>query len=139
RMSGRVRHGRTRRLLHHVAELASQDEGHIAPTADLRLLVISGALAVGEQATDRHLDEHDVAARRRVIHARRHAYFVLFGGALGVHLWTTEELAHLVGVDLSIGDDLRVTGGDLSRHLASDGTDLSLQLANASLTRVLAD
>src|SRR5204863_5590237 len=83
--------------------------------------------------------EHDVAARRRVVHACRHADFVLLGSVFRMYARTTEQLAHLIGVDHSVLDHLRVAAGDSARDFPRDRADLSLELTNARLTRVLAD
>src|SRR5438128_1878129 len=132
-MCRRVGHRRARRLLHHVAELAGEDERYVAPTAHLGLLVVAGTLAVAEQPPDCRLDEHDVAARRRVEHAGCHAHLVLLGGVLWMYAGTAEELANLVSVDLSVLDHLVVIARDLARHLARDGADLPLELTHARL------
>ena len=90
-----------------------------------------GAAAVREQATNRCLDEHDVAAGRRVVHAGRDADFVLLGRMLRVHPRPTEELAHLVGVDPPVFDQLRIARGHSARNLARDRADLTLELTHA--------
>ena len=70
----RVRPRGARGLLHHVAELAGQDQVALA-------------------AHRRGLDEHDVAAGRRVIHAGRDADLILAGRVLGVHARPAEHRA----------------------------------------------
>jgi hypothetical protein len=79
RVRRRVRQRGARRLLHHVAELAGEDERHVALAAHLHLLVVSRACA--PCSADRRLDEHDVAAHRRVVHAGRDADLVLLARA----------------------------------------------------------
>ena len=70
-----------RRLLHHVAELAGEDQRDVAPAAPARRPRRRDAV----QPADRRLDEHDVAAHRRVVHAGRDADLVLLGRLLRVH------------------------------------------------------
>jgi hypothetical protein len=52
---------------------------------------------------------------------------------------TTEQRAHLIGVDLTIFNHRGLAGGDLPRDFPRDGADLPLELADARLARVLAD
>jgi hypothetical protein len=68
------------------------------------------------------LDEHDVAARRRVEHSGRDTNLVLFGGVLWMHAWPTEKLAHFVGVDDTVVEHLRVARRDTTRNLRAHST-----------------
>ena len=61
------------------------------------------------QPPDRRLDEHDVAAHRRVVHAGGDADLVLLADLLRVHLRPAEQVIHHLLVhddrlDLSRGD-----------------------------------
>ena len=87
-----------RRLLHHVAELAGEDELALA-------------------AHRRRLDEHDVAARRRVVHAGRDADLVLAVRLLGMHARSAEQRSNVRAIerralDLACRDPAR----DLARE-----------------------
>ncbi len=103
-----------RGLLHDVAELSGQDELALA-------------------AHQRGLDEHDVAAGRRVVHARRNADLVLAGHLLGVDVGAAEERPDVFGTDLG---RLDLAGGDAARDLARELAELALELAHARLARV---
>ena len=122
------------RLLHHVTELAGENERHSAARTDLHRLVDVRCAAI--VPTDRRFDEHDVATHGRVVHARRDADLVRLRGALGMNLRTAEELANLVRVDLAVVDHSGVTGRDPTRDLARDGADLALELTHAALAGV---
>src|SRR6185295_18963825 len=106
--------GRPRRLLHDVAELAGQDELALA-------------------AHERRLDEHDVAARRRVVHAGRDADLVLARHLLRVNAGPAEQAAHVRLVD-GLRRDL--AGGDPPGDLAREAAELALELPHAGLPRV---
>ena len=137
RVRRRVGERGARALLHHVAELAGEDERHVAPSAHLHLLVRAVGRALrAVQPADRRLDEHDVAAHRRVVHAGRHADLVLLVRALGVHARPAEQLAHVLGA--MIVEIVRPARRELARDLARHRADLALELTHAALARVVA-
>ena len=116
----RVRAGvgprRARRFLHHVAQLAGEHQ--------LALAAHGG-----------RLDEHDVAAHRRVVHAGRDADLVgarrlLRDARFGRPSRSSHHRRRRPSSPL---DFLR---GDLARHLARQLADLALQLAHARLAGV---
>src|SRR5690606_29388629 len=82
------------------------------------------------------LDEHDVAAHGCVVHARCDADLVFSACALRVHPSTTEERLHIVRIDAHPVD---VLDCDAPCRLARDLAQLTLELADARLARVLAD
>src|SRR2546422_1111503 len=82
------------------------------------------------------LDEHDVAADRRVIHRGGDPDLVLAGHALGMDLGPPEEVVHVPGVHR---EALDLRARDLARDLASQLADLALELADAGLARVTRD
>src|SRR4029079_18380778 len=98
-------------LLHDVAQLARQDELAFA-------------------AHERRLDEHDVAAGRRVIHAGGLADLVFPGHLLRVDPGTAEEPAHVRLRDLLRRD---LAGRDAPRDLAGEPPELALELPDAGL------
>src|SRR5438034_8547050 len=108
---------RAGRLFHHVAELARQDQISLA-------------------AHHARLDEHDVAADRRVIHPRGHADLVLPRHALGVDPGPADEIGDVGSVH---GDARSLPDRDLTGDLAAQLADLTLQLAYARLARVARD
>jgi len=103
--------------LHDVSQLAREHELHLATHHAC-------------------LDEHDVAADRRVVHPRSHAYLVFALLALRVDLGAPDQVVDLLGVDR---DALHLAAGDLARHLARELPDLALKLADTGLTRVARD
>ncbi len=119
--AGRVAAGvgprRAGRLLHHVAELAGEHQL---------------ALALHHAG----LDEHDVAAHRRVVHAGGDADRVLGAGALGVHLGAAQQAVHHLRRDAG---RFHFLGRDLPRDLAGQLADLTLELADAGLAGVPGD
>ena len=104
-------------LFHDVAQLSSQHELTFAPH-------------------DARLDEHDVAADRRVVHAGGNAHLVFAGFALRVNLGASNQLLHVGGVHCDV---LGLTVGDPPRNLARQLADLALQLPHAGLTRITRD
>ena len=56
-----------------LAELAGEDQGNVAPAADLRRVGVGAARARSVEPANRRLDEHDVATRRRVGQTRHHS------------------------------------------------------------------
>ena len=101
--------GRPGGLLHDVAKLAGKDQLAFA-------------------AHGRSLDEHDVAAGRRVVHPGGDAGFVLPGHLLRVHFRASQQIVHHLTID---GDALNLVGCDLPGHLPGQPPDLPLQLADA--------
>src|SRR5690606_1839421 len=103
-----------RRLLHHVAELAGEDQPALA-------------------GRDRGLDEEDVAAHRRVVHAGRDAHEVVVG--LGLR---REALGAEVLLEAALGDPhaLGLALGYAPRGLARQRADEALEVADARLARV---
>jgi hypothetical protein len=104
-------------LLHHVAELARENE-----------------LAFARH--ERGLDEQDVAAdgspgeaRRNAGHARAQLHLVL-------EVARPQDAVHVVGVDR---DALGCALGDLHRGVAQQRTDLALEIAHAGFPRVTLD
>src|SRR5207248_765233 len=67
---------------------------------------------------------------------RGHADLVLLAGPLGVDPRPAEQVADLLGRDRPVD---RLAGGELPRHLARHGADLSLELADAALAGVPGD
>ncbi len=114
----RVRPGegprRARRFLHHVAELSGQNQLALA-------------------AHERRLDEHDVAAGRRVVHAGRDADLVLAGHLLGMHARAAEQRPHVLAAHRLALD---LAGRDPARDLARELAELALELPDAGLPRV---
>src|SRR5439155_22961790 len=49
----------------------------------------------------------------------------------------SQQLAHLVLIDLAVVDDLLIAGSHSARYLARHGADLTLELPHAAFTRVL--
>src|SRR2546422_6923156 len=117
RMGLGVGERRAGRLFHHVAELARQAQISLA-------------------AHHARLDEHDVAADRRVIHPRGHADLVLPRHALGVDPGPADEIGDVGSVH---GDARSLPDRDLTGDLAAQLADLALQLAYARLARVARD
>ncbi len=111
------RQTRARRLLHHVAELAGQDQGPLA----------------GHRGG---LDEEDVAAGRRPGEAGGDARDLRPLGRLRVELLRPEDVGD--GSPGS-GSDRRAVLGHLDRDGADDAGDLALEVAHARLARVLLD
>src|SRR2546428_10866180 len=116
-MRARIRERRPRRFLHDVAQLAGQDE-------------------IAFARHDARLDEHDVPARRGVIHPRGDADLVDARFALGVDPGPAEELADVGGRDREV---LQLPRGDAAGPLAPELPDLALELADAGLARVAGD
>ncbi len=113
-MRARVGPRGTCRLLHHIAQLAGQDEFALA-------------------AHGRRLDKHDVATLRRVVHPGRRADLVDGGLLLGMQLGPAEQIAHHRGGDVH---PVHLTCGDLPRGLPRHAADLALQLPDARLASV---
>ena len=112
-----IRQRRPGGLLHHVAELAGQDQLAFPPH-------------------DAGFDKHDVAAHGCVIHPGSDADLVLARLALGVDRGAAEQVVHVRRGD---GDTLHLTRRDSAGHLAGKFADLPLQLAHARLARIARD
>ena len=129
-------------LLHDVAQLAREDQRDVAVAGHLHRLVGGVAVATPHRAepADGRLDEHDVAAHRRVVHAGRDAHLVLLADLLRVDARAAQQLAHLLGVDdvVRVEHVLALARGHAARHLARDRPHLPLELPDAGLPRVLA-
>ena len=107
-----------RRLLHHVAELTGQGQAGLA-------------------VHHRRLDEQHVTAGTGDREPRRDARRRRALRGLGEELRPAEQRADVVGVD----DDRRlgVAGRDLRRDLAQHLAELTLEVADAGLARVVGD
>ena len=105
------------RLFHNVTELAGKQE------------VVSAIHY-------RHLNEHDVAACRRVEHSCCSPNHVVLGGALGMNLRPTYKIR-----DVSIGQHhfFDIPGGDTARHFPERLADFTFQLSHSSLACVSGD
>ena len=112
-----IRQRRPGGLLHHVAELAGQDQLAFPPH-------------------DAGFDKHDVAAHGCVIHPGSDADLVLARLALGVDRGAAEQVVHVRRGD---GDTLHLTRRDSAGHLAGKFADPPLQLAHARLARIARD
>src|SRR5690606_22325315 len=83
-----------------------------------------------------HLDEHDVPAHRRVVHAGCDPDEMLRASLLRMDTRTPEELPHLLVTD---AHPARSSGRDPASSLTSKLPDLPLQLPHPCLPRVRGD
>ena len=106
-----------RAFLHHVAQLAGQDE-------------LAGA------GHARGFDEQDIAAHRRPREAGGDAGDAAAHRDLGLELARAEDRGEIVGADRHL---LRAAFGDAHRDIAEHVADLALEIAHARLARVVVD
>src|SRR4029077_3910851 len=106
-----------RALLHHVAELAGQDQPAAAGNA-------------------RAFDEEDFPANRRPGEAGGDAGHGCAHGDFTFEAARSDQRRQILGVDLHSID---FAFGDLHRGLLADGTNLTFEVAYAGLPRVVAD
>ncbi len=107
---------RLRAFLHHVAELAGEDQ-----------------LAAARDAGG--FDEQDVAAHRRPRKARGHARHADAHRDFVLELRRTEDVPHVVRID---ADRRRLALGHAHRDVTQHRADFALETATTRLTRVLA-
>src|SRR6058998_636050 len=97
---------------------------------------VGGDIMFALAAHHARLDEHDVAADRRVIHPRGDAHLVLSSHPLGMHLRPPDEIGDLLRPH---DDALSHAVGDLACDLAAELADLALELAHSRLAGVARD
>ncbi len=114
----RVRHRRPRRLLHHVAELAGEDQ-------------LALALHEGD------LDGEQIAPDARHGSAGRDADLVLLLGKAVLVARHAKVVVDVVALDNNVLG--RIRAGELARDLPAQRADLPLEVPDAGLLRVLAD